>query len=205
MSPLRIAAVAALALFVLAPAAGAQTCGSFIVNGDFEAGNTGFTSAATYKASGGLTAGQYTIHTDANIVNGAYCGNDHTSGGGNMVIFDSIVGPAWSQTVNLQPGNYSLTAWVTNVVCYQSLPGPSVELRAGGTTIAGPTALPQDNATWHQLSGSFTVTAAGPVNLEVWSLVGTSNGADWALDDICLEGTVGVEDTSWGAVKSLYR
>jgi hypothetical protein len=203
MSYLKSAFVAGVVALLASPAF-AGNCG-WVVNGDFSDGNTGFTSAATYKSSGSLTAGEYTIHTSPFVVNGAYCGADHTSGSGNMMIVDSVVGAGWSQTVTLSPGNYSFSAWVTNVVCSQSLPGPTVELRVGGVTVAGPLALPQNNAAWTQLSGPFNVTTGGPIVFEVWSSVGTHNGADWGLDDVCIDGVVATEHASWGVVKSRYR
>ncbi len=122
-----------------------------------------------------------------------------------MLIIDSLVGAAWRQVVNMSPGGYVFSTWATNVVCFQSLPNPSISLRVNGVTVAGSITLVQNSATWVNLSGNFTVGAAGPVTFEVWSHSGVSNGADFGLDDICVDGVVATEETTWGAIKAFYQ
>lgn len=179
--------------------------GGFVTNGDFTAGNTGFTSDATYNPVGAFQAGQYRISADPNFENGAYCGVDHTSGTGNMLLIDSQIGAVWSQDINLPADDYVFSAWVTNVVCFQSLPDPTVSLRVNGATVAGPITMVENNATWALLSGNFTVAASGPVTFEVWSHSSVSNGADFGVDDICVDGVVANETITWSTAKALYR
>src|SRR5690606_4950530 len=60
---------------------------NLVINGDFEAGNTGFSSALPYYSSGGLMPeGQYTILNNAISANGAWAGTDHTSGSGKFFV-----------------------------------------------------------------------------------------------------------------------
>ena len=198
---------AGLYVCMLLVAASAARASSFVVNGDFSAGNTGFSSSATYVASGSLSYNQYAVRTSASTANGSWCGQDHTSGSGNMLLVDSAVGPVWSQTIVLSPGNYAFSVWIMNVLCPQNnpLPQPVLELRVGGATLAGPMSIPQVSGTWLNMSCSFSIATAGPVTFEVWSSQGAVNGADFALDDIVVDGVVGTSESTWGRVKALYR
>lgn len=179
----------------------------FVTNGDFSAGNTGFTSAATYVASGALSYAQYAVRANPATANGSWCGVDHTTGTGNMLLVDSVLGAAWSQTVNLSPGSYVFSLYVMNVLCPENSPltQPSLELRVNGNTVAGPMSIAQVSGAWVHMYGTWNVVAAGPVTLVVWSNQNDVNGADFALDDISLDGVVAVEESTWGHVKALYR
>ena len=192
-------------LVVLALAIVPAEAGPLVNNGDFSAGNTGFTSTATYRATGTLLFNEYTVRTDASTGNGAWCVGDHTTGTGNMLIVDSAAGAVWSQTVTLDPGTYAFSAWVNNLICVaQNLADPSLELRAGGVTVAGPVILPENGGVWLELSSSFSVSATGPITLEVWSNNASGNGTDFGIDDICVDGSVPVEAASWTAIKAMY-
>ena len=81
---------------------------NLVVNGDFEQGNTGFTSGYTYHTqNNGPGYGTYTIRDDAyNIL-----GNNHHYGYGGSGLFMIVDGAStanvvvWSETVNVQPGS----------------------------------------------------------------------------------------------------
>ena len=93
MRRLPVAIVAVLALLLtaaLAPAAGAVD-GNLVSNGDFEAGNTGFSSDYTYVATTGPTALQppsvYAVGTNPSLYHSSWSSfGDHTSGTGKMMI-----------------------------------------------------------------------------------------------------------------------
>lgn len=91
---------------------------NLIVNGDFEAGNSGFESEYTYdnKLSAYKT---YTIAKTPNAVAtnlGSF--GDHTSGKGNMMIVRSSKAnfKIWRQTVEVEPNtDYELSAFFTRL------------------------------------------------------------------------------------------
>src|SRR5690606_4816203 len=101
------------------------TGNDLIVNGDFEQGNTGFTSGYIYSTPNPLGGpGYYTVSTA--VSNGWWPGcADHTpSGSGNMFISDganntsgvSAGTSAWCQTVNVSPNtDYAFSTWLTNI------------------------------------------------------------------------------------------
>jgi hypothetical protein len=84
---------------------------NLIFNGDFEAGNTGFTSEYTYVVGTGPTALQppsvYSIGLDPSLYHSAWTSfGDHTTGTGNMMIVNGTSNGTpgalvWGQTVEL--------------------------------------------------------------------------------------------------------
>ena len=97
-----------------------------IVNGDFELGNTGFTSQYVYNVpTTGL--GQYAVAANPNSVHPSwYSFGDHTSGSGVLMMIVNGASDAdlvvWSQNVTLTAGTiYEFRAWGTGV--YPAAPG----------------------------------------------------------------------------------
>src|SRR6186997_955164 len=87
----------------------AQSAGpNLIVNGDFEAGNTGFTTSYIYTPADIYNTGTYDVLTNPrNAHKYATSYGDHTSGGGKMMALNgsTVAGSiAWSQTVAVDAG-----------------------------------------------------------------------------------------------------
>jgi len=128
-----LAVVLALSLALPMAAVGAVPV-NLITNGDFEAGNTGFTTEYTYldpSNTGPWTLGpeyMYTVSTDPNLYHSAWSSfGDHTSGSGNMM----IVNGTWEDT---SPG-YNAVVWAQEVTlpeCVSTHP-----LYAGQTMLVG--------------------------------------------------------------------
>ena len=95
----------------------AQVTGSnLIVNGDFSAGNTGFTSQYIY-ANPNVTEGQYYIGTSPSAWNSSLSNcPDHTTGNGNMMLVNGAPQPdvnVWNETIAVLPNtNYAFSTWV---------------------------------------------------------------------------------------------
>ncbi len=174
-----------------------QASANLIINGDFESGNTGFTSDYEYtSASGGLAtggegsgAGRYAVGTNPQYYHSSFSSaGDHTSGSGQMMIVNgslqqnpiknvwtgSLVGPL---TVG---ATYQLTAWVMNV--YSENPA-SLSFSVGGTQV-GSNFSATGVGVWQQFTASFVATAnqtPTAVDLKL-----QFSGDDFALDDISL-------------------
>jgi len=94
-------------------------CGGLIYNGDFELGNTGFTTQYTYTTD--LTASRtIVVGVDPQLYNPrAVSYRDHTSGYGNMLIANGAEDAditVWQQTVSVTPNTpyvfcYWLSTW----------------------------------------------------------------------------------------------
>lgn len=80
---------------------------NLINNGDFESGNSNFSSNYTYSPGNLWPEGVYDVLADPSTAhsNFAAC-NDHTSGGGQMMAVNGNAVPnqnVWCQTVSIQP------------------------------------------------------------------------------------------------------
>ena len=98
--------------------------GNLVVNGDFEAGNSGFSSAYNY-ATNLNPASTYWVGTDASTVHSAFTGFDHTSGSGNFMVVNGSGVPntnVWCQTISVIPNtDYNFSTWVSKTISPQRL------------------------------------------------------------------------------------
>ncbi|MBN2074457.1 MAG: hypothetical protein JW762_02790 [Dehalococcoidales bacterium] len=130
-------------LFTSAIPAGANG-GNLIVNGDFEAGNTGFTTEYTYlnpSNTGTWTLGpeyMYTVSTDPSLYHSAWTSfGDHTTGSGQMM----IVNGTWEDT---SPG-YDAIVWEQEVTLPVCDPVSTYPLYAGQTMLVGDVLVESEN------------------------------------------------------------
>ncbi len=158
---------------------------NIITNGNFNAGNTGFTSAYTY-ATTNTTEGQYFVGPSPQAWNASLsnCG-DHTSGNGNMMLINGAPTPnvkVWSQTVTVTPNtNYAFSTWI------QALwpPNPaqlqfSINDNDVGTLITA--SLP--TCTWTQFYTTWNSGNNTTANISIVNKNTQVIGNDFALDDI---------------------
>lgn len=164
---------------------------NLVTNGDFSAGNTGFSSDYTY---GNVSpANTYVIGTNPSTAPGAYgdWGNfgDHTTGTGNMLIANGGSGRVWYETITVVPNTaYTFEFFVADVDDSSS---SEAQLQAGAngsgigsavtTTTVG--AWIKGTATWNSGAATSAVFSLADLNTAPgWN--------DFALDDISLTATV---------------
>jgi len=171
---------------------------SLIINGDFESGNTGFTSGYEYtSASGGLAtggegggAGRYAIGSNPHDYHSSFSSAaDHTPGSGTLMMIvngsvqQSPVKNVWtgSLVAPLTVGaTYELSAWVMNV--YSANPA-LLGFSVGGVQV-GSNFSATGVGIWQQFTATFVATAnqtPTAVDLKL-----AYSGDDFALDDISL-------------------
>jgi hypothetical protein len=172
-----------LALLVLAPV-GVQAA---IVNGDFESGNTGFTTEySLYPGSGWLTEGEYAVTTSPSVVHSLLAGfADHTTGAGSMLVLNGAASTiAWQGELDetLAPGHtYRLSFWGASA--YQNNPA-LLRVLLNGTALGTDLQLTTTTGQWVNYSAEFV--AAGLPTIQITSLIGAADGNDFAIDDIFL-------------------
>lgn len=99
---------------------------NLVINGNFESGNTGFTSNYGFSPASNTDEGQYTVRTDPYPWNPNFVSiGDHTSGNGNMFVGNGapVAGSVIWQSLSIaveQNSTYFFEAWVTNVCCKPS-------------------------------------------------------------------------------------
>jgi hypothetical protein len=172
-----------------------------VVNGDFSAGNSGFTSGYVYDPTpNGLIApeSEYAIYNDAHYTHTNFWGYDHTSGSGTgndnfLIVNGAKYAPqpfVWRETVSVVPNtNYYFSAWamsLNNVLPFAELRfsvngvqvGTTAFLTTGQNILNNPWLL-KDR--FYGMWNSGTSTSAV---IEILDLNTSANGNDFGLDDI---------------------
>lgn len=160
---------------------------NIIVNGDFSAGNTGFTSEYIL-ANPNTLDGQYFVGVNPNAWNPStsQC-KDHTSGNGNMLLVNGAPNPdvkVWQQTISVVPNtSYAFSTWIQAI--YDQNPA-RLQFSINGIDIGSPITATLPNCTWKQFytvwnSGDNTTATIAIVNKNTETIIW---GNDFALDDI---------------------
>lgn len=158
---------------------------NLITNGNFSAGNSGFTSAYNFAANN-TTEGQYFVGTSPQAWNPSLsnCG-DHTSGNGNMLLVNgSPVANVnvWSQTINVSPNtNYAFSTWI------QALwpPNPAqLQFAINGRDLGSPITASLPTCTWTQFYTTWNSGANTTATISIVNKNTQIQGNDFALDDI---------------------
>ncbi|HOZ70212.1 MAG TPA: gliding motility-associated C-terminal domain-containing protein [Chitinophagaceae bacterium] len=158
---------------------------NLITNGDFNLGNTGFTSQYFYTANN-TTEGEYYVGNNPSSWYFAHFGcGDHTTGTGNMLLVNGSPQPdaeVWKTTVTVSPNtNYTFSTWI----CSISVPNPAkLAFSINGNAIGGLITASQPSCNWFQF---YTTWNSGNATSAVISIINKNTilfGNDFALDDI---------------------
>jgi hypothetical protein len=184
--------IGALAFMATALAVGAGTSQNLVINGDFENGNTGFTTGYTIGNLSG--PGAYAIGTNPSTAPGAFgdwcnCG-DHTTGTGKMMIVNGATSaslPVWEETVTVTAStNYTFSYWGAEVD-HDSSSLPHLSLSINGKVIGSsvfPEFSPDNNGQWQNYQFTWNSGASQSADLVLYDLNTDTAWNDFALDDI---------------------
>jgi gliding motility-associated-like protein len=164
------------------------TTNNLVVNGDFEAGNTGFSSSLIYQPVGPglLNDGTYTVTTSPTLISSGLppC-VDHTTGSGNMLIANTSNSPnrqAWCQTINVNPNSdYIFEMWVGTAASF--VPADLI-VTVNGQQIGSGLSTGSTNCIWSQYSAEWLNPGVGVAVVCVQNTNATVFGPFFALDDI---------------------
>ena len=155
------------------------------LNGDFESGNTGFTSDYQF-AEANSTEGQFTVRSDPQHWNGAFVKfGDHTTGSGQMLVVNGATSgnpSIWRQTVTLATNTtYRFRAWTGTAVSG----GPAnLILKINGSQIGPSFVLPDTSGSWVQWEQPWTSTVAAEYTFEIINANTSVFPNDFYVDDI---------------------
>ncbi len=163
---------------------------NLVSNGDFEAGNTGFTtdySVGTGGAWGPVSnPGTYLITNNANIAHNNFpnC-TDHTSGIGNMIVVngaDIANQNVWCQTISVNPNSdYEFSTWVQNY----DLPNPAqLAFYINGVQLGTTFSPTSAGCTWENFFEIWNSGAATSAQICIVNQSLAGGGNDFSLDDI---------------------
>jgi hypothetical protein len=174
---------------------------NLVINGDFQAGNTGFTSGYKYVAPGAHAPsgnantlwdeGTYSVGTDPHSFHSSWASfGDNTTGTGKMLIVNGAGSAVtvWQGTLSstlIAGATYQFSAWVANLYPPAQTPLAPAQLSFSvGNAQIGAVYTAPDVGIWHQFTTTFV---AGSEPIAVLDLNTVPNGNDFALDDISLD------------------
>ncbi len=170
--------IAVLALFSTGASA------NLITNADFEAGDTGFSSA---YAGGIYIYGESTYAVVTNPIlahNGAASYGDYTTGSGLMMAVNgsTTLGTViWSQTVSVAAA--TLYDFATYISSWSEANPADLAFTVNGTNIGGLNA-PASTATWELAFASWNSGGSTSALIEIRNLNTVADGNDFALDNL---------------------
>lgn len=179
--------------------------GNLVVNGDFESGNTGFTSGYAVGNStnpGGILwdAGTYAVTTDPHLVHSNFysCSDVGTAAPGNMLVVNGSNVPntiVWEQNITVVPNtDYDFSAWVMSVENISASDVASLQFFIDGVQIGAvfsPTLIACDWQQFNQLWNSGSATTA---TISIVAQVSSGNN-DFAIDNISFQSACTQSDT----------
>ena len=168
---------------------------NLVLNGDFEAGNTGFTtgySVGNSPAIGGILwdPSTYAITTNPHNVHSNFinCADVTTTGPGNMMVVNGSTIPntqVWGQSITVDPNTtYNFSAWVTAVeTTANSSNLSSLQFFVNGVQIGPIFQTTLSGCDWHQYFEIWNSGASTTANLSIIAQTSSGNN-DFALDNI---------------------
>jgi len=175
----------------LAVAITAAARADLVVNGDFEAGNSDFTSDYTHSPGNVFDQATYdVVHDphDAHAMAASY--GDHTSGAGLMMAAngsDDANQVVWSQTVSVSPHyNYDFSMWVSSWYCRPAAPEAELAVYINGVQLGDAFSAPAVTAQWEQFSADWNAGTSTTAAIAIYDNETELLANDFALDDISL-------------------
>lgn len=164
------------------------TNNNVVVNGDFEGGNTGFSSTFIYQTPGpGLLGnGTYTLATTPAVISGNFppC-VDHTSGTGNMLIANGT-GAAnrqvWCQAIPVNPtSDYIFSVWVGTAASFAPA---TLTVTVNGQPIGPNFSSSSTNCQWTNFTAEWINPGVSVALVCITNVNSAPIGPFFALDDI---------------------
>ncbi|HLA56365.1 MAG TPA: gliding motility-associated C-terminal domain-containing protein [Flavobacterium sp.] len=171
---------------------------NLIQNSDFSQGNTLFVTEYTQVTDPnpfGVQA-SYDVVTNPAAWFAPFCnGGDHTTGSGNLMVFDGSTDPtgniiAWSNqnpVVVIPNTNYTFSYYVASVAPEDPA---RLEVKINGVSQGAPVTAPGATCLWTQVSYDWNSGSNTTANFAIYDTNAASGGNDFALDDITLKETV---------------
>jgi hypothetical protein len=160
---------------------------NLIVNGDFSAGNSGFSTDYSFIASGqSQTPDTYGIRTSSQNFNPAFTAfGDHTTGAGLMLLVDGYPAPnkiAWSETVSVTANtDYLFSGWATSAD--PANPG-TLRFLINGSPVGSDLPLSANAGGWTNFIAGWNSGTNTSATLAMFDLSIIDYGNDFALDDL---------------------
>ncbi|TVR79187.1 MAG: T9SS C-terminal target domain-containing protein [Chitinophagaceae bacterium] len=173
--------------------------GNLIQNGDFEDGNTGFTTDYNYvntPYSGGYNSGTglypegaYAVDVNPNFYHPQFQGSDLTTGSGKFMIVNgspNMGDKVWCQNVSVEPNtSYELEAYVSSLVSSN----PAIVYFTVNSTAALhlPVTAPSTQNSWIPFGGEWYSGTSTTAEVCIYNENTIKSGNDFGLDEISMK------------------
>lgn len=163
--------------------------GNLVVNGDFSAGATGFSSDYIPGVTGPWgplsDPGTYGVTTSPSLVHTQFASfGDHTTGLGGMLVVNgasTVNQNVWCQTVAVDPyTDYAFSAWLAS--CVTGSPA-QLQFTVNGMAVGNLNALAMTGV-WTNFYSVWNSGASSTATICITNLNTSMGGNDFALDDI---------------------
>lgn len=163
---------------------------SVVANGDFESGNTQFSTSYSYSTN--LAEGYYYIGRNAHSYHPNFLSwRDHTSGSGYYMIVNGATSAntnLWSQTVTVQPLTvYAFSVWGCNLVYCppedNNCPA-KLQFKVNNSQVGGIFHVPHVWGSWERYYHVWFSGLNNTANITILNQNTTGNGNDFGIDDI---------------------
>ena len=166
---------------------------NLVSNGDFEAGNTGFTTDYIYNSPNlAVLSGMYTIYNTALSATSPSKIHDHTSGTGNLMYVNGSWETnkvVWSQTINVETNtNYDFSIWSMRLGDI-NFGDPYLDFRINNVSLGNLLLTDEHEYEWTNFSSTWNSRSSTQAVLSVYDLTTDICSNDFALDDIGFNAT----------------
>lgn len=185
---------------------------NLVVNGDFSAGATGFSTSYVPGTGGpwGLISypATYAIATNPSTVHmyGASFG-DHTSGSGKMMVINGSSTPdnVWCETIPVLPNTYYMfSAWFANWSADDVGSGtPEIQFKVNSVLLGSSHLITAAMGKWVNLSATWYSGSSTSADICIYDKVTAFLGNDFALDDISFNEYCTTIDSVYVSVNTL--
>ncbi len=167
-----------------------------IVNGDFSAGNIGFSSSYTNTTNLYPEATYYVGSNPNNYHSGFSACTDHTSGGGNMMIINGAGTPnisIWCESISVVPNtDYSFSCWAESVASGS----PAIlQFSINGGLLGTAFNVPSSPCVWQQFYATWNSGSNTTADICIVNQNTATGGNDFAIDDLSFIGLCTTSDT----------
>jgi gliding motility-associated-like protein len=161
--------------------------GELVTNGNFNSGNTGFTSGYTYcNAPQCISEGGYVIGNNPQFYHVDFSGNDHTTGTGNFMMVNGALTPdvpVWCETITVTPNtNYTFSTWISTVAGEYA--PAQLQFNINNVPVGPVATAPATIHTWTNHSATWNSGSATSASICIVSKSDWFGGNDFGLDDI---------------------
>ena len=159
---------------------------NLVSNGNFESGNTGFSSSYAYSSGNLVAEGKYDVLTNPRTDHASFATcTDHTSGTGKMMVLNAATTAGvsvWCQTVSVSANSaYTFSTWIASVVGSN----PAVlQFSINGVNLGTPFTASTSTCNWQQFCETWNSGASTSANICIVNQNTAAGGNDFALDDI---------------------